>query len=62
MIDWSKRNVCDSCDVISSKKNPIVTYTLTLSRTRKSFTLCENCVKELNAATHQILNERSDIE
>ena len=21
MIDWSKRNVCDSCDVISSKKS-----------------------------------------
>ena len=46
MIDWSKRNVCDSCDVISGKKNPVNTYTLTLTRTKKSFTLCENCVKE----------------
>ena len=45
MIDWSKRNVCDNCDVISSKKNPVSTYTFTLSRTGKSFTICENCIK-----------------
>lgn len=50
MIDWSKRNICDSCDALSSQKNPVSTYTLTLSRTGKSFTLCENCIKELNNA------------
>lgn len=57
MIDWSKRNVCDSCDVISSKKNPVSTYTFTLSRTGKSFTLCENCIKELNNALQELIKE-----
>ena len=57
MIDWSKRNVCDSCDVISSKKNPVSTYTFTLARTKKSFTLCENCIKELNNALQELMKE-----
>jgi len=57
MIDWSKRNVYDSCDVLSSQKNPVSTYTLTLSRTGKSFTLCENCIKELNNALQELMKE-----
>lgn len=57
MIDWSKRNVCDSCDALSSQKNPVSTYTLTLSRTGNSFTLCENCIKELNNALQELVKE-----
>lgn len=57
MIDWSKRNVCDSCDALFSQKNPVSTYTLTLSRIGKSFTLCENCIKELNNALQELMKE-----
>lgn len=57
MIDWSKRNVCDSCDALSSQKNLVSTYTFTLSRTGKSFTLCENCIKELNNALQELMKE-----
>lgn len=58
MIDWSKRYVCDSCKVLSGQKNPVRTYTFTLGRTDKSFTLCENCVKELSDALKEIMDER----
>ena len=57
MIDWSKRSVCDNCDVLSSRKNPVSTYTFTLSRTGNSFTLCENCIKELNNALQKLMKE-----
>lgn len=57
MIDWSKRNVCDSCDALSSQKNPVSTYKFTLSRTGNSFTLCENCIKELNNALQELMKE-----
>lgn len=35
MIDYSKRNVCDSCDALSSQKNPVSTYTFTLFSNEK---------------------------
>lgn len=57
MIDWCKRCVCDSCDVTSSRKNPINTYTIKLNRTGKSFTLCENCVKELYETVQDIMQK-----
>lgn len=57
MIEWSKRYVCDGCNVLSSRKKPKNTYTLTLSRTGKSFTLCEDCIKELSDAIQDIMKE-----
>ena len=60
MIDWSKRNVCDSCDALSSQKHPVRTYTFTLNRTGKTFTLCEDCVKELSNALQEIMKGESE--
>lgn len=57
MIDLSKRNVCDRRDALSSQKNPVSTYTFTFFRTGKSFTLCENCIKDLNNALKELMEE-----
>lgn len=57
MIDWCKRYVCDSCDVTSGEKNPVNTYTITLNRTEKNFTLCEKCVKELYETVQDIMQK-----
>lgn len=55
MIDWKKMNVCDSCNVTSSEKNPVTTYTATLERTGKKITLCQKCLEELLSATKRVL-------
>lgn len=55
MIDWKKMNVCDSCNVTSSEKNPVATYTATFERTGKKITLCRKCLEELLIATKNAL-------
>lgn len=55
MIDWKKMNVCDSCDVTSSERNSVTTYTATFERTNKKITLCRKCLEELISATKRVL-------
>ena len=57
MIDWSKRYICENCEILSGQKNPVRTYTFTLGRSGKSFILCENCVKELSDTVKEIMNK-----
>lgn len=55
MIDWMKMNVCDNCNVTSSEKNPVATYTATFERTGKKITLCRKCLEELLITTKRAL-------
>ena len=55
MIDWKKMNVCDSCNVTSSERNPTTTYTATFDRTNKKITLCRKCLEELLSVTKRAL-------
>ena len=55
MIDLKKMNVCDSCNMTSSEKNPVTTYTATFERTNKKITLCRKCLEELLSVTKKAL-------
>lgn len=57
MIDWKKMNVCDSCNITSSEKNPVTTYTATFERTGKKITLCRKCLEELFELTKMELEK-----
>ena len=48
-------NVCDSCNITSSEKNSVATYTATFERTGKKITLCRKCLEELLYATKRAL-------
>lgn len=55
MIDWKKMNVCDSCNMTSSEKNPATTYTATFERSGKKIILCRKCLEELLSVTKRAL-------
>ena len=48
-------NVCDSCNMTSSEKNPATTYTATFERSGKKITLCRKCLEELLSVTKKAL-------
>lgn len=60
MIEWSKRYVCDNCEVISTPSNPVSTYIITMGRTRKKFELCYECIKAMGKAVQEIIEEESN--
>lgn len=57
MIEWSKRYVCDNCEVIHTKNNPVFTYIITMGRTREKFELCYECIKEMGKAVIEIIEQ-----
>lgn len=39
MIDFTKQNICDGCDIITSENNPIESWTITIGYKKISLSI-----------------------
>lgn len=54
MIDITKRNICDGCDVVYSENNPHDIYNLSIGD--KHIALCNDCLKVLHDKIEKMIN------